>query len=52
MEQTGLNATLLYIAQVKQKYGTIKPECYNKPKSGNFKLPQCLLEKEKAIRMR
>lgn len=39
MEQTDLNATLLYIAQVKQKCGTIKPECYNKSKSGNFKLP-------------
>ena len=49
-EQTGLNVTPLYIAQVKQKCGIIERECYNKPKSENPKQPQCPPEKEKAIR--
>ena len=49
-EQTGLNVTPLYIAQVKQKCGIIERECYNKPKSENYKQPQCPPEKEKAIR--
>ena len=49
-EQTGLNVTPLYIAQVKQKCGIIERECYNKPKSENAKQPQCPPEKEKAIR--
>ena len=49
-EQTGLNVTPLYIAQIKQKCGIIERECYNKPKSENTKQPQCPPEKEKAIR--
>ena len=49
-EQTGLNVTPLYIAQVKQKCGIIERACYNKPKSENTKQPQCPPEKEKAIR--
>ena len=49
-EQTGLNVTPLYIAQVKQKCGIIERECYNKAKSENPKQPQCPPEKEKAIR--
>ena len=49
-EQTGLNVTPLYIAQVKQKCGITERECYNKPKSENSKQPQCPPEKEKAIR--
>ena len=49
-EQTCLNVTPLYIAQVKQKCGIIERECYNKPKSENTKQPQCPPEKEKAIR--
>ena len=49
-EQTGLNVTPLYIAQVKQKCGIIERECYNKPKSENTKHSQCPPEKEKAIR--
>ena len=49
-EQTDLNVTPLYIAQVKQKCGIIERECYNKPKSENPKQPQCPPEKEKAIR--
>ena len=28
-EQTGLNVTPLYIAQVKRKHGIIERECYN-----------------------
>ena len=48
-EQTGLNVTPLYIAQVKQKCGITERECYNKPKSENTKQPQCPPEKEAAI---
>ena len=49
LEHTGLKVSYLYIAQVKQKYGIIERENYNKPKSENAKQPQCPLEKEKAI---
>ena len=49
LEHTGLKVSYLYIAQVKQKYGIIERENYNKPKSKNAKQPQCPLEKEKAI---
>ena len=49
LEHTGLKVSSLYIAQVKQKYGIIERENYNKPKSENAKQPQCPLEKEKAI---
>lgn len=48
-EHTGLKVSHLYIAQVKQKYGIIERENYNKPKSENVKQPQCPPEKEKAI---
>ena len=48
-EHTGLKVSHLYIAQVKQKYGIIERENYNKPKSENAKQPQCPAEKEKAI---
>ncbi len=48
-EKTGLAVSNLYIAQVKQKYGIIERECYNKPKSENARQPQCPPEKEKAI---
>ena len=48
-QQTGLKVSCLYIAQVKQKYGIIERDNYNKPKSENTKQPQCPLEKEKAI---
>ena len=34
---------------LKQKYGIIERENYNKPKSENAKQPQCPPEKEKAI---
>ena len=49
MEHTGMKISHLYIAQVKQKYGIIERENYNKPKSANAKQPQCPPEKEKAI---
>lgn len=39
----------LYIAQVKEKYGIIERENYNKPKSENTKQPQCPPEKIKMI---
>ena len=49
LEHTGLKVSHLYIAQVKQKYGIIERENYNKPKSEDTRQPQCPLEKEKAI---
>lgn len=49
LEHTGLKVSYLYIAQVKQKYGIIERENYNKPKSENARQPQCPPEKEKAI---
>ena len=49
-EHTGLKVSHLYIAQVKQKYGIIERENYNKPKSENARQPQCPPEKEKAIK--
>ena len=49
LEHTGLKVSYLYIAQVKQKYGIIERENYNKPKFENTKQPQCPPEKEKAI---
>ena len=50
IEHTGLKVSSLYIAQVKQKYGIIERENYNKPKSEDAKQPQCPPEKEKAIK--
>ena len=49
LEHNGLKVSHLYIAQVKQKYGIIERENYNKTKSENVKQPQCPPEKEKAI---
>ncbi len=48
-EHSGLKVSSLYIAQVKQKYGIIERENYNKPKSEDSKQPQCPPEKEAAI---
>ena len=48
-EHSGLKVSRLYIAQVKQKYGIIERENYNKPKSEDSKKPQCPPEKEAAI---
>ncbi|MGN0664830.1 MAG: 23S rRNA (uracil(1939)-C(5))-methyltransferase RlmD [Negativibacillus sp.] len=49
LEHSGLKVSSLYIAQVKQKYGIIERENYNKPKSENAKQPQCPKEKKDAI---
>lgn len=49
LEHTGLKVSHLYIAQVKQKYGIIERENYNKPKSEDARQPQCPPEKERAI---
>ena len=51
LEHTGLKVSHLYIAQVKQKYGIIERENYNKPKSENSRQPKCPPEKEAASRM-
>ena len=49
LEHSGLKVSTLYIAQVKQKYGILERECYNKPKSEDAKQPQCPPDKEAAI---
>ena len=49
LEHTGLKVSSPYIAQVKQKYGIIERENYNKPKSEDARQPQCPPEKEKAL---
>ena len=50
LENTGLKVSNLYIAQVKQKYGIIERENYNKPKSADARQPKCPADKEKAIK--
>ena len=49
LEHNGLKVSHLYIAQVKQKYGIIERENYNKPKSEDVRQPQCPPDKERAI---
>lgn len=44
-----MSVSSLYIAQVKQKYGIIERENFNKAKSEDAKQPKCPPEKEKAI---
>lgn len=48
-EKYGYRVTNLNIAQVKQKYGIIERENYNKPKLPDSKQPGCPEEKVKAI---
>lgn len=48
-EKYGFHVTNLNIAQVKQKYGIIERENYNRPKSENCRQPGCPAEKVKAI---
>ena len=48
-EHHQLKVSNLYIAQVKQKYGIIERENYNKAKNENAKQPKCPKEKEDAI---
>ena len=47
--KTGLKVSALYIAQIKQKYGIIDRENYNKSKSENARQPKCQPKKEAAI---
>ena len=49
-EQTGLSVSSLYIAQIKKKCGLDVGQNYNLAKKENAKVPQCLPEKEEAIR--
>ena len=46
LEQTGLKASQLYIAQIKKKCGLDVGENFNLPKSENVRQPQCTPEKE------
>lgn len=48
-KHTGLTVSSLNIAQVKQKYGIIERENYNKAKSKDSRQPKCPMEKEDAI---
>ena len=48
-KHTGLTVSTQNIAQVKQKYGIIERECYNKAKSESAKMLICPTDKEKAI---
>ena len=45
----GMKVSILYIAQVKAKYGIIERENYNKPKSDDDRQPKCPKEKKEAI---
>lgn len=47
---SGVRASSLYIAQIKQKCGIIERENCNMTKTEGSKQPQCPLEKEKAIK--
>lgn len=48
-EHTESKVSHLYIAQLKQKHGSIEWEGHGKPKSENSSQPKCLPEKEAAI---
>ncbi len=45
----GMKVSSLYVAQIKQKYGIIERECYNKRKLENARVPQCPSDKKAAI---
>ena len=45
----GIKVSTLYISQIKRKHGLPVTDAYNKPKSADFRQPQCPPEKEKAI---
>lgn len=49
LKKHGLQVSSLYIAQVKEKRGIKERKNYNKAKSKDSRVPQCTLEKEKAI---
>ena len=48
-EHSGLTVSSLNIAQVKQKYGIIERENYNKAKTEDSRQPKCTEEKEEVI---
>ena len=48
-EHSGLTVSSLNIAQIKQKYGIIERENYNKAKTKDSRQPKCTKEKEEAI---
>ena len=50
LEHTRLKVSNLYISQIKRKCGIGVGKNYNLPKSEDSRQPQCLPEKEKAIR--
>lgn len=50
LKHSGLKVSSLYIAQMKQKYGLMERENYNKLRTEDVKQPKCPVEKEKAIR--
>ena len=50
LKESGLKVSSLYISQVKRKCGIEVGENYNLPKSENARVPQCLKEKEEAIK--
>ena len=50
LKHSGLKVSSLYIAQVKQKYGLIERENYNKLRTEDVKQPKCTIKKKKAIR--
>ena len=49
LEHYGFKVSSLYVAQIKRKCGLEVGENYNKPKSGDSKVPICPKEKEDAI---
>lgn len=49
LERNGIKVSSLHIAQVKQKYGIIERNCYNKARDNEKKVPQCPPEKERLI---
>lgn len=49
LENSGLKVSSLYIAQVKEKMGIKERENFNVSKKEDAKVPQCPVEKEKAI---
>ena len=52
LEHTDLKVSRLYIAQVKQKYGIIERETYNKSKSENTGQPKCPRKRKRRLQMR
>lgn len=48
-EHSSMMVSSLNIAQVKQKYGIIERENYNKAKTNDSRQPECTEEKEEGI---